>query len=424
MARNPAIDIANQANNATSESRFNKILCSEAPPLAYLGGKPLPNGERPLSKFIIPYIPDSDNTLTYGMFVDDKIRNTGMLPLLGDYALDWVYIYQNIGMGDSAQRMSILAIDTAIDEETGEERILAEQSWGRGYQSPMYKFQEYLWKASGSPKFNKRSNKVETTTPVLHSDAENLLPYGSPIDAPMRRGTRCMLVQGFVFENAHTNYLVNAETGEPQWPQHRIFLINQVTAINSAAHMETKVGFYDKFLATTGEGAVNPTDIRELYGDTVGDVDARRKWEVETFQHYDYASNPKLLTFSSKPSGAAGITAYSCQVDNLADIYTGYQIPQEVYADVKPIGSYLYKSTYAQQVEWMKELFAGAEWALVGAGIIDDNPASVAVSNITPTQVTTPTAPIAPAVPITPTTPPPTAPTAPAAPATLSPVSA
>ena len=224
MARNPAVDIANQASNATSESRFNKILNPDAPLLAYLGGNKGP------SKFVIPYIPESDNTLTYGLFVNDTLRNTGMLPVLGDYALDWVYVYQNIGLGDSSQRMSILAVDTVIDEETGEERLMAEQSWGRGYQSPMYKMQEYLWKASGSPKFVKSKNKVETTSPVLHVDAEKILPYGSPIDAPMRRGTRCLLVQGFVFENAGVNYLVNGETNEAQWPQHRIFMINQAVS--------------------------------------------------------------------------------------------------------------------------------------------------------------------------------------------------
>ena len=409
MARNPALDIANQASNATSESRFNKILSPDAPSLAYLGGKALPNGERPISKFTIPYIPETDNTLTYGMFVDDKIRNTGMLPVLGDYALDWVYIYQNIGVGDSSQRMSILAIDTVINEESGEERIIAEQSWGRGYQSPMYKMQEYLWKASGSPKFNKRANKVETTTPILHAEAENLLPYGSPIDAPMRRGTRCMLIQGLVFENAHTNYLVSADTGEPQWPQHRIFLVNQVTAINSSSYVDNKVGFYDKFLATTGEGTVNPAEIRNLYGDTVEDVEARREWEAETFLHHDYASNPKLVEFSAKPEGAAGILAYSCQVNNLTDVYAGYQIPQDNYADIKPISEYLYKSTYGQQVEWMKELFAGSEWALMGAGIMDATPTQVAVPSVPPVTtaaVPTPTTVVPTATPPTPITPP------------------
>ena len=417
MAINPALDIANQASNATSESRFNKILSPDAPPMAYLGGKALPTGERPVSKFVIPYIPETANTLTYGMFVDDKIRNTGMLPVLGDYALDWVYIYQNIGVGDSSQRMSILAIDTVTDEDTGEDRIIAEQSWGRGYQSPMYKMQEYLWKASGSPKFNKRANKVETTTPVLHAEAENLLPYGNPIDAPMRRGTRCMLIQGLVFENAHTNYLVNADTGEPQWPQHRIFLVNQVTAINSSSHMDNKVGFYDKVLAKTGEGAVNPSEMRSLYGDTVGDVEARRKWEAETFVHHDYASNAKLVEFSAKPEGAAGILAYSCQVNNLTDVYAGYQIPQANYEGIKPISDYLYKSTYAQQVGWMKELFAGSEWALIGAGIMDVPAPQVAVPNATPpvtTAAPTPTA-VMPSAP----TPTPAAPTpAPAAPPT------
>lgn len=419
MARNPALDIAEQASNATSESRFNKILSPDAPPLAYLGGKALPSGVRPISKFVIPYIPDADNTLTYGMFVDDKIRNTGMLPVLGDYALDWVYIYQNIGVGDISQRMSILAIDTVIDEETGEERVIAEQSWGRGYQSPMYKMQEYLWKASGSPKFNKRANKVETTTPVLHAEAETLLPYGSPIDAPMRRGTRCMLIQGLVFENAHTNYLVNTETGEPQWPQHRIFMVNQVTAINSSSYVEDKVGFYDKFLTTTGEGTINPAEMRSLYGDTVGDVEARRKWEAETFLHHDYASNLKFVEFSAKPEGAAGILAYSCQVNNLADVYASYQIPQENFAEVKPISEYLYKSTYAQQVEWMKELFAGSEWALIGAGIMDTAPTQVAVSDalpVTPAAQPTPTAVVpTPAAPVTPAAP--AVPTAPGMPA-------
>ena len=410
MARNPALDIANQASNATSESRFNKILCPDAPGIAYLGGNKGP------SKFVIPYIPETDNTLTYGMFVDDKIRNTGMLPVLGDYALDWVYIYQNIGVGDSAQRMSILAVDTVKDEDTGEDRVIAEQSWGRGYQSPMYKLQEYLWKASGSPKFNKRANKVETTSPVLHADAEKLLPYGSPIDAPMRRGTRCLLVQGFVFENAGTNYLVNSETSEPQWPQHRIFLINQVTAINSASHMETKVGFYDKFLSRSGEGTVNPSDMRELYGDTFENVEARRKWEAETFVHHDYATTPKLVEFTSKPSGAAGITAYSCQVDNLADVYANYQIPESEFAKVKPISDYLHKSTWAQQVEWMKELFFGCEWALIGANIMDANPTQIAVPSVPPvatavpatptTVVPTTAAPVAPPTPVASSTPP------------------
>jgi hypothetical protein len=407
MSKNPALDIANQANNATTEYKFNKILSPDAPALAYLGGNKGP------SKFIIPYIPTSDNTLTYGMFVDDKARNTGMLPVLGDYALDWVYIYQNIGLGDSSQRMSILAINTVVDEETGEEKVIAEQSWGRGYQSPMYKLQEYLWKASGSPKFNKRANKVETTSPVIHADAESILPYGSPIDAPMRRGTRCLLIQGFVMENAGTNYLVNAETGEAQWPQHRVFLVNQVTAINSAPHMDTKVGFYDKFLMKSGEGTTNPTDVRENYGDVINDVDARRKWEADTFVHHDYAKNLKLVEFTSKPSGAAGITAYSSQVDNLTDVYANYQMPQELFDSVKPIGDYLYKSTWSQQVEWMKELFVGAEWALIGAGIMEDTPTQVAVPSVPP--VTTAAAPtptsVTPVEPTAPTTPP-----APAAP--------
>lgn len=406
MAKNPALDIANQANNATTESRFNKIFSPDAPPLSYLGGKSLPSGERPTSKFVLPYIPNSDNTLTYGMFVDDKIRKTGMLPVLGDYALDWVYIYQNIGIGDTSQKMSILAVDTVIDEETGEERLIAEQSWGRGYQSPMYKMQEYLWRASGSPKFNKRTNKVETTTPVLHQDAETLLPYGNPLDAPMRRGTRCLLIQGFVFENAGTNYLVNPEDNTPQWPQHRLFLVNQVTAINSATHVENKAGFYDKVLAYSGDGTTNPTAIQDIYGDVIGDVEARRKWEADTFIHHDYASNMKLVEFSSKPEGPAGIAAYSCQVNNLSDVYENYHIPQENFNDVKPIGDYLYKSTFNQQVGWMKELFAGYEWALIGAGLMDTNPTQVAVTSIPPVTTAAPPVPTT-AVPVAPTAAPP-----------------
>jgi hypothetical protein len=398
--RNPALDIATQAGTATSESRFNKILSPDAPMLAYLGGNRGP------TKIVIPFIPGADNTLTYGMFVNDTIRNTGMLPVLGDYALDWVYVYQNVGLGDSSQRMSILAVNTVIDEDTGEERIIAEQSWGRGYQSPMYKLQEYLWKASGSPKFVKAKNKVELNTPVLHPDAEKLLPYGNPIDAPMRRATRCLLAQGFTFENAGKNYLMNDETKEAQWPQHRIFLINQVTAINSAPHQEDKVGFYDKVLAQTGEGTTNPTEMAANYGDVINDVNARRKWEADTFVHHDFATNMKLVEFSSKPTGPAGITAYSAQVDNLADVYANYQIPQELYNDVKPISHYLYKSTYEKQVEWLKELFAGAEWALEGAGLMD----------AAPTQVAMPNGPVTTTAPSTPTTAAPTAPTAPVAP--------
>jgi hypothetical protein len=400
--RNPALDIATQASTATSESRFNKILSPDAPMLAYLGGNRGP------TKMVIPFIPGADNTLTYGMFVNDTIRNTGMLPVLGDYALDWVYVYQNVGLGDSSQRMSMLAVNTVVDEDTGEERIVAEQSWGRGYQSPMYKLQEYLWKASGSPKFVKAKNKVELNTPVLHPDAEKLLPYGNPIDAPMRRATRCLLTQGFTFENAGKNYLINEETKEAQWPQHRIFLINQVTAINSAPHQEDKVGFYDKMLAQTGEGTTNPTEMAANYGDVINDVNARRKWEADTFVHHDFATNMKLIEFSSKPSGPAGITAYSAQVDNLTDVYANYQIPQELYTDVKPISHYLYKSTYEKQAEWLKELFAGAEWALEGAGIMD----------ATPTQVAMPNGPVTTTAPSTPTTAAPVAPVAPAAPVT------
>jgi hypothetical protein len=73
--RNPALDIATQASTATSESRFNKILTPEAPQLAYLGGNRGP------SKFVLPLIPGADNTLTYGAFVNDTVRNTGMLPV-------------------------------------------------------------------------------------------------------------------------------------------------------------------------------------------------------------------------------------------------------------------------------------------------------------------------------------------------------
>ena len=418
--RNPALDIATQASTATSESRFNKILTPEAPQLAYLGGNRGP------SKFVLPLIPGADNTLTYGAFVNDTVRNTGMLPVLGDYALDWVYVYQNVGLGDNSQRMSMLAVNTITDEETGEKKIVAEQSWGRGYQSPMYKLQEYLWKASGSPKFVKARNKVELNTPVLHPDAEKLLPYGNPIDAPMRRATRCLLVQGFVFENAGRNYLVNEETNEAQWPQHRIFLINQATAINSAPHQEDKVGFYDKLLMQTGEGTTNPTEMNANYGDVINDANARRKWEADTYEHADFATNMKLIEFSSKPTGPAGITAYSAQVNNLSDVYENYQIPQEHFNDVKPISEYLYPSTYDMQVEWLRELFAGAEWALEGAGLVDPSPTQVAMPNgpvttaapATPTA-TTPVAPVAPAAPVAPV-----APVAPAAPVAETPAPA
>ena len=405
MSINPALDIARQQSATSGESRFNKILKGDAPPLMYLGGNKGP------TKMMIPSIVGGDDTLTYGTFVNDTVRKTGMLPLLYDYAMDWVYVYQNMGVGDSSRRMSILAVNTITDEE-GNERILAEQAWGNGYKSPMYRLQEYLWKTSGSPKFNKRQNRVEYTTPILNPAAAELFPAGNSLDAPVRRATRCLLLQGLVFENAGTNYTTDPETGQAKWPEHRIFMVNQVTAINSATHMENKVGFYDKFLMQNDGAIVDPSAIASTYGDTITNVEARRKWEKDAFYHSDYATNPKLVEFSSQPSGAAGITAYSCAVNNMSDIYgPEYKLSVEVTQNVKPLSQYLYPCTEELQIEWLKELFAGYEWSLIGAGLMSESPTAVAVPS-QPT-VTAPVAPAAPAATVAPAAPGvPTAPTA------------
>tara|TARA_Y100000310_G_scaffold198091_1_gene198133 strand:- start:2146 stop:3483 length:1338 start_codon:yes stop_codon:yes gene_type:complete len=402
---NPALDIANQQGASSGESRFNKILKGDAPKLTYLGGNKGP------SKFVVPPMPGGSSPLTHGTFVNDTIRKTGMLPLMYDFALDWVYVYQNIGIGDMSQRMSILAINTVEDDE-GNKRIVAEQAWGNGYKSPMCKLQEYLWKASGSPKYNKRQNKVEYTTPVLNPAAADLMPPNSSLDAPMRRATRCLLMQGFVFENAGSNLTIDSETGQPKWPEHRIFLINQVTAINSATHMENKVGIYDKFMMRNQGAITNPADIQKNYGNVLGDVDARMAWEKDTFYHADYATNHKLLELNSKPSGAAGITAYYCDVNNLADIYgPEYRLPDDVLNKVEPIGNYLYKSTEAQQTEWLKELFSGYEWALTGAGIMGETSTAVAVP-VQPTEIAAPVTPPVAAPVVAPAAPPVAAPVA------------
>jgi len=389
MSVNPALDIANQQKAAGGENNFNKILNSDAPGLMYLGGNKGP------SKFMLPPMPGGNSPLTHGIFIDDTARKAGMLPVMFDYGCDWLYVYQNWGLGDFTQRKSMLAVTVVVDDD-GEERLMAEQSWGRGYKTPMYDLDTYLWKASGSPKYNKRANKLEYTTPVLNPSAIELRPANSPLDASVRRATRCLLLQGFVFENAGTNYTVDGETGQPKWPEHRVFMINQVTAINSATYMDTKVGFYDKFLMCNPDAPLNPSDIQKNYGDIAGDVSARIAWEKDAFYHADYATNHKLVEFSSKPSGAAGITAYSCSVNNLADIYGAeYHIPDEMLNKVQPMGNYLYRSTREQQIEWLKELFAGYEWALIGAGLMEDNPTTVAVP-VQPTTTITP-----PAMPVT-----------------------
>lgn len=401
---NRTLNDANDAAHGNNED-YNKILNNDAPPVGYLGTK------GPCRMLVIPPHPSHgvDRTMTSGGFrLDEK---TGVSPTLGDYALDWVYVYKNVGNDpDPKRRQNILAVDMVTNPEDGSVVVRPEQDWGRVYKSPMYKLREFLWRATGSPKFDKKSNKTSMTESVdtssaLYRRAMELMPPGTALTNAIARPSRTMLLQGFVFENGGKEYTVN-DKNEPCWPQHRVLMISQTSGIKSSVTARHREGFYDAFFVpspnsvlgagtapgTAAEAAatVDPDSVAERYGDIVADVEARARWEAENFMHADFGSVDKLVTFESFKETST--VAYRCEVKNLADEYgVEYVLPEEERMKVRPISSYLIETNYDKQVEWLVELFKGDEWILEAAGVLQ--PSGNAVTMYTPPAKAAPVVP-------------------------------
>jgi hypothetical protein len=362
-------------NAGTNRSDYQKIFNDEAPTIGYISAK------GPCEFILVPPHPkyQVSRAMTSGLFRDDAAR--GVVPTLGQYGLDWAYVYQKVGSGDPKTRKDILAINM-IEGDNGM-IIRAEGEWGRGYKSPMYKLHEFLWKTGGAHKYDKQARRSRPTITVDFNSPQTkraleLVPINGDLGAPLRRAVRTLFLQGFMIKSGGMDFTVN-ENGQPCWPKHKILMLNQVSAIKSREDAKDKEGFYDVFFERTDNMPMEANIIHQTYGNIVDDPDALAAWEAG-FLHSDFGTNQKLITFSSYAAGAAGITTYQCSVGNLADKYgPEYRLPDDVLQQVKPFSDYILTNTEELQKEWLQELFAGDEWALIGAGIIDDNSVRISV---------------------------------------------
>ena len=394
---NRAMYDSSKSDSTKKNSDYQKIFNDEAPTIGYISSK------GPCEFILVPPHPmyGASQTMTSGFFRDDGIRGT--VPTLGQYGLDWAYVYRKVGSGDPKTRKDILAINM-IEGEDGM-IIRAEGEWGRNYKSPMYKLHEFLWKTGGAHKYDKMARR---SVPTLSVDFNNpqtrraleLVPINNDLTAPLSRAVRTLFLQGFVIKNAGIDYTADEE-GKPSWPKHKILMINQVSAIKSREDAKDKEGFYDSFFERTDGVPMSHEAVVQAYGDISENVEAMMAWEAG-FLHGDFATQQKLLTFSSYSSGPAGIAAYRCKTSNLADSYGGYALPDDVLQQVKPFSDYILLNTEELQKQWLQELFAGDEWALIGAGVINDNSVRISVPELpvnvpapVPAVVAVPTSPVA-----------------------------
>ena len=88
---------------------------------------------------------------------------------------------------------------------------------------------------------------------------------------------------------------------------------------------------------------------------------------------------------------------------NLSDRYgAGYALPDDVLSQVRPFSDYILLNTEELQKQWLQELFVGDEWALIGAGVMNDNSVRIAVPEMpasTPAAIIPAPAPVAPSIP-------------------------
>lgn len=354
-------------DGSKKNSDYQKIFNDEAPTIGYISSK------GPCEFIMVPPHPKygASQAMTSGYFREDNMRGT--VPTLGQYGLDWAYVYRKVGSGDPKSRRDILAINMVEGEEGM--MIQAEGEWGRGYKSPMYKLYEYLWRTGGGHKYDKQARRSLPSINVdFHSPqtrrALELVPINNDLNAPMSRAVRTLFLQGFVLKNAGIDYTVNEE-GQASWPKHKILMINQVSAIKSREDAKDKEGFYDSFFERTDGIPMNRAAVMQAFGNIAEDPEALAAWEAG-FLHGDFASQQKLLTFDSYSSGPAGIATYRCMTSNLADVYgANYALPNEELEKVKPFSDYILLNNEELQKEWLLELFPDDHWALIGAGIIE-----------------------------------------------------
>jgi hypothetical protein len=394
---NRAMYDSSKSDSTKKNSDYQKIFNDEAPTIGYISSK------GPCEFILVPPHPmyGASQTMTSGFFRDDGIRGT--VPTLGQYGLDWAYVYRKVGSGDPKTRKDILAINM-IEGEDGM-IIRAEGEWGRNYKSPMYKLHEFLWKTGGAHKYDKMARRSVPTLSVDFNSPQTrraleLVPINNDLTAPLSRAVRTLFLQGFVIKNAGIDYTADEE-GKPSWPKHKILMINQVSAIKSREDAKDKEGFYDSFFERTDGVPMSHEAVVQAYGDISENVEAMMAWEAG-FLHGDFATQQKLLTFSSYSSGPAGIAAYRCKTSNLADSYGGYALPDDVLQQVKPFSDYILLNTEELQKQWLQELFAGDEWALIGAGVINDNSVRISAPELpvnvpapVPAVVAVPTSPVA-----------------------------
>ena len=408
---NKAMYDSNQtAPEGVGNSFFQKMFNDQAPTIGYISSKAS-------SEMILvpPHVSHGASTnMTGGYLRGDDIRGT--VPTLGQYGLDWAFVYRKIGNNpDPKKRKDILAINM-VDGDDGVS-VQAEGDWGRGYKSPMYILRDYLWRTGGGHKYDKLARrslpsiKVDTSTDNYRRALELVPIDGNDLNSPLGRATRTLFLQVFLLKTAGINYTTN-EDGQPCWPKHKIMMMNQVSAIKSRLDAKDKEGFYDAFFERTDGIPLDMQDIRNKFGEISEDQDALAAWEAG-FLHSDFASNQKLVTFDSYSSGPAGIATYRCSVTDVSTKYgPDYRLPDDLLKNVRPFSDYILTTNQELQTQWLQELFEGDEWALIGSGVLEPNSVRIAVPEM-PSPVksnfSTPPAPIAAVRPPAPSTPIPTA---------------
>lgn len=374
---NKAVHTNSKVDSGNRSSDYQKMFNDDAPSLGYLSSK------APCEFILVPPHPTygASTAMTSGGFRQDQLR--GVVPTLGQYGIDWVMVYRKIGNDpDPRKRKDILAINMV--EGPDGMAVQAERDWGNGYKSPMYKLREYLWKAGGGHKYDKTQRRsvptinVDTSTTKYRRALELVPVDGNDLNAPLGRAVRTMFLQGFIVSNAGINYLQD-EDGQPCWPRHKILMINQVSAIKSREDARIKEGFYDAWFERVDGMPMDPEGIVDTFGDISESPESLMAWEAG-FKHGDFATNQKMVTFSSYASGPAGIATYSCSVQNLVDRFgPGYVLPDEVLKKVRPFSDYILENNEKLQIQWLLELFPGDEWAMIEAGIIPDGSNRVAM---------------------------------------------
>jgi len=386
---NKAIYEDSKNNVVSRSSDYQKIFNDDAPSMGYISSK------APCEFILVPPHASygASAAMTSGGFRQDSTR--GVVPTLGQYGIDWVMVYRKVGNDpDYKKRKDILAIN--MMEGPDGMTVQTERDWGKGYMSPMYKLREFLWRTGGGHKYNKALRRSEPTINVDTSTAKykrahELVPVdGNDLNSPLSKGVRTMFLQGFMVNNAGINYTVDEE-GQPCWPRHKILMINQISAIKSREDARTKEGFYDVWFERADGINMDPEYIIDHFGDVSQSETAQTNWEAG-FRHSDFAVKQKLVTFSSYPSGPAGIATYTCAVQNLSDRFgEQYVLPDEVLKKVRPFSDYILENNEKLQIQWLLELFPGDEWAFIEAGIIQDGSNSVAMGGFSvPTPAPTP----------------------------------